>query len=346
MTTPAIAAPLLAWYDAHQRVLPWRSRPANPYHVLLSEFMLQQTTVATVLGYFPRFIERFPDVAALAAAPLEDVLSLWAGLGYYARARNLHKAAAAVVEQHEGRIPNTEALLRTLPGVGAYTAAAIAAIAFDEPATVVDSNVERVMARLHTIDTPLPTAKKQLTALAATHTPQHRPGCYAQALMDLGSSICLSGVPRCGECPIIKSCAAQALGIAAALPRKKPKTPRPTRHGQAFVLFRRNDNAVWLRPRAATGMLGGMLEVPGTPWLEHDTADTAPAAYLPLPVPFTPLNKPVEHIFSHFRAVITVSTARTDETPPDAGDWYTLDNVPTLALPTVMKKILKRAIAL
>jgi len=342
----SIAAPLLAWYDAHQRVLPWRARPANSYHVLLSEFMLQQTTVATVLNYFPRFIERFPDVNALAASPLEDVLSLWAGLGYYARARNLHKAAVAVVEHHHGRIPNTEALLRQLPGVGAYTAAAIAAIAFDEAATVVDSNVERVMARLHNIDTPLPTAKKQLTQLAATHTPQRRPGCYAQALMDLGSRVCVSGVPRCGVCPIITSCAAQALGTAATLPRKKPKTLRPTRHGTAFVLFRAHDDAVWLRPRPASGMLGGMLEVPGTPWLEHDTADMAPAAYMPMAIPFTPLNKPVEHIFSHFRAVITVSTARTDEIPPDAGAWYALDTVPTLALPTVMKKILKRSIAL
>ena len=234
-----VAPLLLAWYDRHARVLPWRAPPgatAEPYVVWLSEIMLQQTTVAAVGPYFERFLARWPDVRSLAAAPLDDVLTAWAGLGYYARARNLHACARQVAESLGGRFPDNESDLRALPGIGAYTAAAIAAIAFDRKATVVDGNVERVVARLFALETPLPKAKKPLHALAESLTPDRRPGDYAQAMMDLGATLCLPRRPKCPLCPLQETCLARRAGLAEALPRRSPKPERPTRRGIAFWL--------------------------------------------------------------------------------------------------------------
>ncbi|WP_372605138.1 A/G-specific adenine glycosylase, partial [Actibacterium sp.] len=264
---------LLDWYDRHARDLPWRVGPAarkagvrpDPYAVWLSEVMLQQTTVAAVRDYFHRFTHRWPDVGALAAAEDADVMGEWAGLGYYARARNLLKCARAVVADHGGRFPDSRAGLLTLPGIGPYTAAAIAAIAFDEPATVVDGNVERVMARLYAVQTPLPKAKRELTALAESLTPLTRPGCHAQAVMDLGATICTPKSPACGICPLRAPCVAHATGISADLPRKTPKQAKPTRFGIAYIA-RRADGAWLLERRPDRGLLGGMLGWSGSDW--------------------------------------------------------------------------------
>src|SRR5260221_760287 len=237
--TTTHASRLLAWYDRHRRTLPWRAaagKRADPYRVWLSEIMLQQTTVATVGYYFRRFLERWPTVDALARAPLDDVLSAWAGLGYYARARNLHACADVVAGRHGGLFPQDDAGLLTLPGVGAYTAAAIRAIAFDQPASAVDGNVERVIARLFAIETPLPDAKAEIKARAAKLVPQERAGDYAQAMMDLGATVCVPRRPRCVICPLMAGCRARKPGLAEELPRRAPKAAKPTRRGLAFVL--------------------------------------------------------------------------------------------------------------
>ena len=263
------AAVLLAWYDRHARKLPWRVGPKerargvqpDPYRVWLSEIMLQQTTVAAVKPYFDAFIARWPDVAALATAPREEVMKTWAGLGYYARARNLHACAEAVMRDHGGRFPETAAGLKALPGIGEYTAAAVAAIAFDEPVAVVDGNIERVIARLFAIDTPLPAAKKEIRARQQEMTPQARAGDYAQAMMDLGAAICTPKRPACALCPLVEACVAHARGEEETYPVKAEKAVRPTRHGLAFVAIRA-DGAVLLRRRPDKGLLGGMAEVP------------------------------------------------------------------------------------
>src|SRR6185437_688961 len=264
------ATRLLAWYDRHRRTMPWRA-PAGertePYRVWLSEIMLQQTTVVTVHDYFHRFVKRWPTVEALAAAPLDDVLSAWAGLGYYARARNLHAGAKAVVERHGGHFPEDEATLLALPGVGPYTAAAIRAIAFDHPASAVDGNVERVIARLLALQTPLPDVKPEIQLRAAELVPTKRAGDYAQAMMDLGATVCTPRKPSCVICPLMAGCEGRRQGIAEELPRRAPKTLKPTRRGVAFVLSNR-EGAVLLRKRPPRGLLGGMDEVPSSAWRE------------------------------------------------------------------------------
>ncbi len=261
-------AALLAWYDRHRRVMPWRAaagRRPDPYHVWLSEIMLQQTTVAAVGPYFEKFLALWPRVQDLAAAPLDAVLTAWAGLGYYARARNLHKCALAVAENFAGRFPETEAALLDLPGIGPYTAAAVAAIAFDRRATILDGNVERVIARIHRVDTPLPKAKPELHALADRLTPERRPGDYAQAIMDLGATICTPRRPKCALCPWRPACAAFKAGDAEDFPRRQAKADRPTRYGVAFWVSD-GRGAVALRRRAEKGLLGGMMEIPSTEW--------------------------------------------------------------------------------
>ncbi len=268
---------ILAWYDRHRRDLPWRAKPgerADPYAVWLSEIMLQQTTVPTVGPYFRRFLARWPRVQDLAAASLDEVLTEWQGLGYYARARNLHKCAEVVARDHGGRFPDTEEGLLELPGIGAYTAAAIAAIAFDRKATVVDGNVERVMARLNAEATPLPAAKPILRDYAAHFTPGKRAGDYAQAVMDLGATVCTPRQPKCLLCPWSEACAARAEGIAETLPRRAAKAEKPTRRGIAFWLTREGDEGreVLLRRRPEKGLLGGMMEVPSTPWRDAPVA--------------------------------------------------------------------------
>ncbi len=340
---------LLAWYDRHRRTLPWRA-PAGertaPYLVWLSEIMLQQTTVATVGDYYRRFVERWPTVEALAAAPLDEVLSAWAGLGYYARARNLHACAQAVSERHGGRFPEDEAGLRSLPGIGPYTAAAIRAIAFDHKASAVDGNVERVIARLEAIETPLPDAKIEITARAAERVPDRRAGDYAQAMMDLGATVCTPRKPLCVICPLSRHCLAAKRGIAEALPRRSPKALKPTRRGLAFVLARK-DGAVLLRKRPPKGLLGGMDEVPSSPWREGKFSPADALAEAPLPAKWTLLDGLVRHTFTHFHLELSVAraTATTDRlaTLLPGSAWCTLDLLDDRALPTVMRKVIEKA---
>ncbi len=285
---------LLEWYDTHARALPWRVPPhdrmagvtPDPYRIWLSEVMLQQTTVATVKDYFARFTARWPDVAALAAAEDADVMAEWAGLGYYARARNLLKCARVVVADHGGSFPADHDALLKLPGIGPYTAAAISSIAFDLPHAVLDGNVERVMARVYDIHTPLPAAKPELMARAVALTPQDRPGDYAQAVMDLGATICTPKSPACGICPWREPCVARAEGTAALLPKKAPKKPKPVRHGTVY-LAQREDGAWLLETRPDKGLLGGMLGWPGSDWV--DTSEPRPEGTPPLTADWQPL---------------------------------------------------------
>jgi A/G-specific adenine glycosylase len=340
---------LLAWYDRHRRTLPWRApagESAAPYRVWLSEIMLQQTTVATVAEYFHRFVERWPTVEALAEAPLDDVLSAWAGLGYYARARNLHACARAVANRHGGRFPEDEASLSALPGIGPYTAAAIQAIAFDLPASAVDGNVERVIARLHAIETPLPDAKPEIHDRAARLVPRQRAGDYAQAMMDLGATVCTPRSPRCVICPVMAHCRARKLGIAEDLPRRAPKAEKPTRRGLAFVLARK-DGAILLRKRPAKGLLGGMDEVPSSPWREGKLMHAQALEEAPVPARWQILDGLVRHTFTHFHLELTVAratatTGRLAELAPGTS-WCAIDRLTERALPTVMRKVIAHA---
>ena len=314
------AADLLAWYDRHRRVLPWRALPgelADPYRVWVSEIMLQQTTIAAVKPYFERFMARFPSVEALARAPSEQVMQAWAGLGYYSRARNLHACAQAVAGEHGGRFPETEAALRALPGIGAYTAGAVAAIAFDRPAAAIDGNVERVMTRLFAIEEELPGAKPAIRDHVLAMLPQDRPGDFAQALMDLGATICTPRSPACGLCPWREPCRARVLGLQETFPRKPPKKTGKTRYGAAFVALR-EDGAVLLRTRPPKGLLGGMAEVPTSAWSADYELDGA-RQDAPLPADWHRLPAPVRHVFTHFPLELTVLAARLplDAQAPD-----------------------------
>jgi A/G-specific adenine glycosylase len=340
-------ADLLAWYDRHRRVLPWRAQPGeqpDPYRVWLSEIMLQQTTVRAVAPYYARFLARFPDVAVLAAAPLDDVLKAWAGLGYYARARNLHACARAVVGHHAGRFPDTEEALRALPGIGAYTAAAIAAIAFGRRASPVDGNVERVVARLYATAEPLPAAKPILRRLAAELTPAERPGDFAQALMDLGATICTPRQPSCILCPWNDPCTARRRGDAETFPRKTAKAEGRLRRGAAFVAMRQ-DGAVLVRTRPPSGLLGGMSEVPTTPWT-HEFESTSALAAAPFATEsWRRLPGVVTHTFTHFPLELTVYVARVPLATPAVPDtrWVAADELAGEAFPNVMRKVLAYA---
>jgi len=336
--------------------LPWRvhervrgRRPsqgkAEPYRVWLSEIMLQQTTVPTVIGYFDTFLSRWPDVHVLAAAPLDDVLHAWAGLGYYARARNLHRCAKVVSRDLAGRFPDTEEALQALPGIGPYTAAAIAAIAFGRPATVVDGNVERVMARLHAVMEPLPAAKRQIVALADALTPSSRPGDYAQAVMDLGATVCTPRAPSCDQCPWADACQARAQGIAASLPRKAPKKPRPLRYGIAFWAARK-DGAVLLRRRPDKGLLGGMIELPGSDWRDGGWTDDAALGEAPCAASWRRLPGEVRHVFTHFELLLTVYVADVDGRRVSSdGFWSLPAGFSNHALPTMTKKLVRHVLA-
>jgi A/G-specific adenine glycosylase len=345
------AAALLAWYDRHRRRLPWRALPgeiADPYRVWLSEIMLQQTTVKAVAPYFIRFVERWPDVHGLAAAPLDDVLRLWAGLGYYARARNLHACAQAVAAQHGGRFPQTEAELSALPGIGRYTAAAIAAIAFDAKAAAVDGNVERVVARLFAVEEQLPAAKETLRGFAQSLLPDRRIGDFAQAMMDLGATICTPKKPACALCPWNEPCVARRRGDPETFPVKAPKREGRLRRGAAFVV-RRADGFVLVRTRPAKGLLGGMTEIPTTEWShDFDIADAlAGAPRLARARPkWRRVPGEVRHVFTHFPLELSVYAAEVPaKTPPPAGmRWVALAELPDEALPNVMRKVLAHAL--
>lgn len=338
------AADLLAWYDRHRRVLPWRALPgeqADPYRVWASEIMLQQTTIAAVKPYFERFMARFPTIEALAAAPSEAVMTAWAGLGYYSRARNLHACAQAVVSQHGGRFPDTEDGLRNLPGIGAYTAGAIAAIAFDRPAAAVDGNVERVMTRLFAIEALMPAAKKLVREQVLALLPPQRPGDFAQALMDLGATICTPRNPACCLCPWREPCRARAEGTQETFPRKAAKTTGATRFGAAYVLLR-EDGAVLLRTRAAKGLLGGMAEVPTSAWHAAYELDGA-VQDAPVSGSWRRLPVPVRHVFTHFPLELTllVAAAPADFAAPDGMRFVELKRLREEPLPSVMLKVLE-----
>lgn len=339
-TRPAL---LLDWYDRHRRRLPWRAeageRP-DPYRVWLSEIMLQQTGVKTVGPYFLKFLARWPDVAALGRASLDDVLRMWAGLGYYSRARNLHACAVAVVREHGGVFPETEEGLRALPGIGPYTASAIAAIAFDRRTMPVDGNIERVVSRLHAVEEELPQAKPRIQGLAATLLADARAGDSAQALMDLGSSICTPKKPACALCPLNEDCAARARGDQETFPRKAPKKSGALRRGAAFVVVRGGELLVRTRPEK--GLLGGMTEVPGSDWLagQEDKAALKQAPELPGVARWHRKAGVVTHVFTHFPLELVIYTAsvaaRTKA--PRGMRWVPIATLADEALPNVMRK--------
>jgi A/G-specific adenine glycosylase len=342
---PAPAA-LLAWYDRHGRELPWRAKSgerADPYRVWLSEIMLQQTTVKAVAPYYARFLQRWPDVLTLAAAPLDDVLKAWAGLGYYARARNLHACARAVAAEYGGRFPDTEDGLRRLPGVGPYTAAAIAAIAFERRAVAIDGNIERVIARLFAVETPLPEAKAEIRAHAETLVPAQRAGDFTQAMMDLGATICTPKGPACVLCPWVEACTARRRGDPETFPRKAPKVEGKLRRGASFVATRA-DGHVLVRSRPAKGLLGGMTEVPSTAWV-HAFDEAAALREAPLNAKWRRLPGVVQHGFTHFPLEQSVYVARVPaRTQAPAGmRWVALAALADEALPNVMRKVVAHA---
>lgn len=370
----AIAPALLAHYDAHARSFPWRLPPGSaetpdPYRIWLSEVMLQQTTVAAVVPYFEHFTGRWPDVAALAHADESAVMAAWAGLGYYARARNLIACARQVADERGGRFPDEEEGLRALPGVGAYTAAAIAAIAFGRRAVVVDANVERVVSRLFAIETPLPQARPEIRAATDAITPERRAGDFAQAMMDLGAGICTVKAPQCLICPLRPHCAAAALGRGADFPVKPPKKARPERRGRVWWL-EREDGHVWIVRRAEKRMLGGMTGLPDTAWdarggAQSDSArggaqtdkrragvpaDRArgdmvatgwDAGGPPVPGAWVALNRPVAHVFTHFRLELTVERLVVERgcVPEGEGQWWPLGRIDAAGLPTLFAKV-------
>jgi A/G-specific adenine glycosylase len=329
---------LLRWYEASARVLPWRvaaGSAADPYKVWLSEIMLQQTTVAAVRPYFEKFVARWPSVEALAAADEGEVMAAWAGLGYYARARNLIACARQVVGEHGGRFPDSEAGLLRLPGIGRYTAAAIAAIAFGRRAVVVDANVERVVARLFAVDEALPAARPKLYALAETITPGQRSGDFAQAMMDLGATICTPRRPACAICPLFAICEARRQGDPEGYPRKAPKAARPHKQGIAYWL--EHDGHVLLVRRPGKGLLGGMLALPTGPW----GADAEPGQGAPQPAPWREAGS-VDHVFTHFALTIRLYCAAAERR--DEGIWWPLDRIGEAGLPTLFAKLAARGL--
>jgi A/G-specific adenine glycosylase len=345
LTEDEVAGALLGWYDRHARALQWRCKPGDPppdpYRVWLSEVMLQQTTTAAVAPYFVRFIERWPTVEALAAAEDAEVMAAWAGLGYYARARNLLACARAVLARG-GAFPGTEAGLRELPGLGAYTAAAVAAIAFGQRAVVVDANVERVVSRLFAIAEPLPAGgRAKIRDRADAITPDARPGDFAQAMMDLGATICTSRNPRCLLCPLSAQCEGYRTGEPGRFPVKAPKAERPIRRGRAFWVER--DNAVWLVRRAGKGMLGGMRALPDDGWKARADGSGEP----PLPGEWQDAGT-VSHMFTHFGLELSLAVYRGADCSGIQvrdGEWWPLDRLDEAGLPTLFAKAARLALS-
>ncbi|MGN7292004.1 A/G-specific adenine glycosylase [Rhizobium sp. SAFR-030] len=349
---PRLAEALLAWYDRHHRELPWRVSPrdhrngrrADPYHVWLSEVMLQQTTVQAVKPYFQKFLAAWPTVSDLAAAPVDDVMAAWAGLGYYARARNLKKCAEAVASSHHGGIfPDTEDGLRALPGIGDYTSAAVAAIAFDRPAAVLDGNVERVISRVYAIADPLPGSKPAMKARVKALTPTARPGDFAQGMMDLGATICTPRRPACALCPLRDDCLAFLHDDPERFPVKAAKKDKPVRQGAAFVAVS-TEGRVLLRRRIDSGLLGGMTEIPTTAWTARLDGGTT-VADAPFPADWQACGV-VTHVFTHFELRLSVYRAKVAHEPSAGGWWEPVANLAAQALPTVMKKAITQAIPL
>jgi A/G-specific adenine glycosylase len=348
------AADLLAWYDRHARVLPWRLEPQrarrgerpDPYRVWLSEIMLQQTTVKAVGPYYARFLAKWPAVERLAAASIDDVLRAWAGLGYYARARNLHACAIEIVQRHDGIFPSDPAALRALPGIGEYTAAAIAAIAFDAPGVPVDGNVERVVSRLFAVEEELPAAKPTIKQLAASILPSRRAGDFAQALMDLGATICSPRRPACALCPWNESCTVYVRGDQESFPRKAPKREGQLRRGAAYVALRA-DGRVLLRKRPDKGLLASMTEVPGSEWAnDFDETSALRSAPRLKGAKWKRVPGVVRHVFTHFPLELAVFLARPPrltKAPTDAR-WAPVASLADEALPNVMRKVIVHAL--
>lgn len=342
--TATISDTLLDWYDAHARELPWRNPPgeprpddpAFPYRVWLSEVMLQQTTVAAVKPYFDKFTRIWPTVFELAQARDEDVMAAWAGLGYYSRARNLVKCAREV--DARGGFPETEAELLKLPGLGAYTAAAIASIAFGQRAVVVDANVERVVSRLFNIEDPLPAARKTIRAKSDTITPGNRAGDFAQSMMDLGSQVCTSKAPRCLLCPLSQMCEGRKAGEPERLPVKPPKKAKPERRGRAFWIER--DGQVWLVKRPGTGMLGGMRSLPDDGW----SARKDGSGEQPVQGEMLSLGA-VRHTFTHAHLTLELVRVEGSVKPEGEGEWWPIESLDAAGLPTLFAKAARLALA-
>ncbi len=339
---------LLVWYDRHGRDLPWRARAGetcDPYRVWVSEIMLQQTTVVTVGPYFEKFMRRWPTIEALAKSDLDQVLLEWAGLGYYSRARNLHRCAQKIVSDWQGRFPSCVEELKSLPGIGPYTAAAIAAIAFERQATVVDGNVERVMSRVFAIETPLPKSKREIGLIAEGLTPSMRPGDYAQAVMDLGATICTPRNPNCDDCPWDHDCQSRQSGQQEQYPVKQPKPAKPTRRADIFVAFQDRDQ-ILIRQRQPKGLLGGLLELPSGAWEEIDPTSNWPNANpigAPIEARWKAIDQIVKHTFTHFHLELRIWVADTDPNEiPGSGTFVTITDLGSYAFPTLMKKVIGR----
>ncbi|MCV6548391.1 MAG: A/G-specific adenine glycosylase [Cohaesibacter sp.] len=351
--TTSAAQALLDWYDRHHRSLPWRVGPKermagvvpDPYHVWLSEIMLQQTTVGAVKSYFEKFLSLWPTLADLAGAQEEDVLKAWAGLGYYSRARNLKKCADHVQLHHNGRFPDKAKALKELPGIGDYTSAAIASIAFGQAAPVVDGNIERIVSRLYRIEEALPKAKKPIREKVAELTPANRPGDFAQGMMDLGASLCSPKKPACALCPFHNICEAKKAGDQERFPVKAPKKQKPTRYGAAFLIKRQIDGAIWLRKRPDQGLLAAMSETPGTDWSgkSAETFDLITALeHAPQNLDFRKRSGQITHTFTHFHLILDVYEAISDtQQPMTTGWWSSPEAINKEALPTVFRKVVE-----
>ena len=338
--TGGAAKTLLDWYDRNGRSLPWRTRTGKKpdvYRVWLSETMLQQTQVATVRPYYRNFIKKWPNLTQLAKANRDDVLRCWAGLGYYARARNLYACAQILVSKHNGVFPDKEESLRSLPGIGSYTAAAIMAIAYDRPAVVVDGNVARIMARLYKVEKPIQESRPKLQKLAACHSPQHRPGDYAQAIMDLGAVICTPRSPNCTECPWSNFCEAHATGTPENWPRRKPTARKPQCYGVVFWI-ERSDGAIALRRRPDKGILGGMLEVPNSGWQDRPLSENFIGAQSPIKTEWVVIPGLVRHSFTHFNLELTIFAGRAEKAP-NGTFWCQKRDIESQALPSLMRKV-------
>ncbi len=342
-SVPELQSQLLTWFSRHRRAMPWRApkgvRP-DPYHVWLSEIMLQQTTVVTVGPYFTKFIQKWPTVQDLAKAKQDDVLAAWAGLGYYARARNLHKCAIEVTQKHGGAFPRTIEGLLELPGIGPYTAAAIASIAFDQPAVAVDGNVERVVSRFFAIGEPLPFSKEAIRKGAAELALGNpHPGDFTQAFMELGATVCTPRKPKCVLCPWREDCAALKKGIAEELPRKAPKPEKPVRYGKVFY-FANGRGEFLIHKRQGQGLYEGLYQLPTTEWI----ANRAAARRLPPPVKaarLESLGAEVRHSFTHFDLILEIWTGHTKNTVLAGAAWVSAENLEKYALPTLMKKAIR-----
>lgn len=349
--TTNFASHILDWYDENRRILPWRAAPGetvDPYHVWLSEIMLQQTTVVTVAPYFQKFLDRWPRVENLAAAPLDDILTAWAGLGYYARARNLHKCAQTVCQDFGGRFPSSEEDLLKLPGVGAYTAAAIASIAFGNRAVVVDGNIERIVSRYFRIQEVLPKSRTEIRDRADQLTPDRRAGDYAQALMDIGSTVCKPKAPLCDECPVASGCHAQKEGDQLQYPKKAPKKKKPEK--RANILWIENQSGqILMRRREEKGLLGGMMEFPSTEWSEEQTVDAENTRLLSdlglnLHLSLKTGAPTIKHTFTHFHLFLTpyqCSLEKEERVLSNSLIWVDPQDLEKIALPTLMMKVVK-----